>query len=252
MKRIGIITQARVSSSRLPGKILLPLGQSTALDLHLKRLSLVPDVDEFCVATTHEADANEIINIARRHKWQVYQGNLNDVLDRFYQAARNLKLDVVLRLTSDCPLIDPTMVNSVIREFLAGDYDYGSNWMVQRLPEGQSVEIMTFKSLEKAWNEAKLKSEREHVTPYIWKNSDQKGGHIFKALSVSYPKDYSSYRMTLDYQRDLDLIRQLVNIAGEDASFEEYMSILIARPELAAINSRIEKLEGYQKSLQND
>lgn len=250
--KIGLITQARISSSRLPAKVLMPLASATVLDLHLKRLSRVTRANVFCVATTLEPDSSKIIDIAEHHGWSAFQGSTDDVLDRFYQAAKFNKLDIVIRLTSDCPLIDPGLVDDLIQKFTQGSYDYGSNCLVPTLPDGQSAEIFTFSALEKSWRNATLTSEREHVTPYLWKNSDVKGGHLFKALALRFDKDLSDFRMTLDHPDDLKVISELVRICGEDADLATYVQTLFDNQQLRAVNSRYARNEGYNKSLRAD
>lgn len=247
--KIMLITQARIASTRLPGKVLLPLGSGTILHMHLNRLRRCQRVDIFMVATTNEPDSGKILGVAQSCGFQYYQGSVDDVLDRFYQAAKPFNPDCVVRVTSDCPLIDPGLVDDLVEKFLAADVDYASNCLQPNLPDGMDCEVFRFSVLERAWREAKLDSEREHVTPYIWKNSNLKGGQIFSALAVEYGQNRSHIRLTIDQSEDYAVLKNLVERCGERASLDEYVK---AYPEYARINSHIKTNEGYETSLKKD
>lgn len=240
------ITQARFSSSRLPGKVLLELGSATVLDLHLKRVKKSKLINKFIVATTNEAESTEIEKIANRHEFDCFHGDLNDVLDRFYRACASSKPDYVVRITSDCPLIDPTLIDDLISKFLEAKVDYAANSLVPTLPDGMDAEIFSFSALETAWKEATKKSEREHVTPYI------RDCGKYKTLSVQYPLDYGKYRLTLDTPEDYEVLKKLVDVCGEDANLEEYVSYLSRHEEILKLNSNYERNEGLKKSLKED
>jgi spore coat polysaccharide biosynthesis protein SpsF len=177
--RIVLITQARIGSTRFPNKVTMPLGTSTLLGVHLERVKKAKMVTACVVATTNEDGVNVITGIAQHSGVSVYQGNLNDVLDRFYQAALPFKPDYVVRVTSDCPLLDANLIDAVIELTIKEKADYGANILIEEFPDGQDVEVFTFSALQKAWEEAVLPSEREHVTPYIRNNSSVKGGGDF-------------------------------------------------------------------------
>lgn len=240
------ITQARYSSSRLPGKVLKPLGTATVLDLHLKRIKRSKLINQFVVATTNEAESVEIELIAKKNQFNCFHGSLDDVLDRFYQAAKKFQPDYVLRLTSDCPLIDSFYIDDLINKFLEKKVDYASNCLKPTLPDGMDAEIFTFLSLETAWKEAKKKSEREHVTPFI------RDCGKFKIESVEYPFDFGKFRLTLDTVEDYDLLLKIVQKVGEDATMKDYVHCLIKNPEWLKLNSKYERNEGLKKSLQED
>lgn len=244
--KIVAITQARFSSSRLPGKILKPLGNSTVLDLHLKRIKKSQLIDHFVVATTNESESREIELIATRNNFACFHGSLDDVLDRFYQAAKDFQADYVVRLTSDCPLIDSFYIDDLIKKCLEEKVDYAANCLNPTLPDGMDAEVFSFKALEAAWKESTKNSEREHVTPYI-RNCGK-----FKIFSVEYPLDLGKFRLTLDTQEDYELIKKLVDKIGENASTQEYIQCLIKNPEWVKINSKYERNEGLKKSLQED
>lgn len=243
---IVAVTQARFSSSRLPGKVLKNLGNQTVLGLHLNRIKKAKLINSIIVATTTEAESEEIEKIALSNGAGCFHGDLNDVLDRFYQAVVGLKPDYVVRVTSDCPLIDPVLIDDMILKFLKQKCDYAANCIQPTLPDGMDAEIFTFTSLERAWKEATKKSEREHVTPYIRESGE------FSTYSVEYGYDWGGIRMTLDTQEDYQVLSALVEACGEDAPVESYVKYLKAHPEIMEVNSIYERNEGYKKSLQED
>lgn len=253
MEKLNIVavTQARINSTRFPNKVLLPLGDTTLLGLHLERISKAKLVDQIVVATTFENDAHLIFDIANKHLVKVFQGSTEDVLDRFYKAVVYLKPDYVVRLTSDCPLLDPDLIDFVIQETINQKADYGSNTFGENFPDGQDIEVFQFSVLEKAWNEATLKSDREHVTPYIRNNTDLKGGKIFKGCSINAPNNYNHVRMTVDEPADLKCIETLVEKLGTTASWNIYCNYIIQNINLFD-NQDIIRNEGYLKALKND
>lgn len=246
------ITQARIGSSRLPAKVLKDIGGITLLELHLRRLMQSRLINKIVVATTLEEGVEAICNIATALELTFYQGSVNDVLDRYYQAATPFKPDYVVRITADCPLLDATVVDEVIQTAINSKADYVSNGLEQTFPDGLDVEVFTFAALEKAWNEAHLLSDREHVTPYIWRNSSFKGGNIFTSKNVFCNKSLGGFRLTVDEPADLEVIRELVERLGSDRPWMEYIDLLEATPEIRKINGAIERNEGYKKSLDKD
>lgn len=250
--KILLISQARVSSSRLPAKVLKPLGRSTVLGVHLSRLKKSKLVTDFIVATVDEPGVEEIVGEAQRNGFGFFKGSLMDVLDRFYQASLIHHPDVVVRVTSDCPLIDVKLVDDLIEKFLMGNVDYASNCLEPNLPDGMDCEVFKFSALETAWRNAKLSSEREHVTPYIWKNLDIKGGNKFSGMAISYELNLSRLRLTLDQIEDYNFISQIVDGCGEESSLEEILIFLKEHPDLLSFNSKIMANEGYFRSLEKD
>lgn len=244
--KILAITQARFSSSRLPGKVLKTLGDATVLDLHLKRIKKSKLINQFVVATTDEPESKEIDLIAQRNDFGCFHGSLEDVLDRFYQAAKVIQPDYIVRLTSDCPLIDSFYIDDLIEKFLDKKVDYAANCLNPTLPDGMDAEIFTFAALETAWKEAMKKSEREHVTPFI------RDCGKFLIESVEYPLELGKFRLTLDTQEDYELIKKLVAQIGEDGTTQEYIQCLIKNPEWLEINSKFKRNEGYTKSIKGD
>lgn len=246
-----IITQARTGSTRLPGKVLMKINDQELLAIHLERLAKSKQADQVIVATTTNEEDVLIETLSTNLGYTVYRGSEGDVLDRFYQSCKNLQPEWVVRVTSDCPLIDAELIDAVIRQATESDVDYCSNTLIENYPDGQDIEVFKFSALEKAWSEARLNSEREHVTPFIRTNCDFKGGTVFKAGNFPCPGDYSKIRMTVDEQKDFDLIEKLISEIGTDRSWMEYTQYIIDH-QLYRINSDIERNEGYYKSVRKD
>ena len=179
------------------------------------------------------------------------RGSESDVLDRFYQAVKDKSADWIVRVTSDCPLIDPELVDDVIRFAQDNNTDYCSNGFVENYPDGQDVEVFKFSALKLAWENALLKSEREHVTPYIRNNSDFNNGNLFKAINFPCDSDFSKIRMTVDEQRDFDLMEILIHQLGTDKTWLTYTNFIIEN-DLTKVNGQIIRNEGFLKSLKND
>lgn len=249
--KVLLITQARIGSTRLPGKVLLPIGEETLLSVHLKRLRKCKMINQIVVATTFEDGVDRLIDICKDSEVDYYQGSLEDVLDRFYQAAVQYRPDWVVRVTSDCPLLDSRVVDQVVREALKRNVDYCANIITEDFPDGQDVEVFKFSALQRAWKEATLKSEREHVTPFIRNNSDLKGGEFFTAYDVKCHSNFNSIRMTVDEKADLIAIRRLIEELGITSTWEEYVEYIIKHTDSIG-NTDIVRNEGYQKSLTKD
>lgn len=250
--KILAITQARYGSSRLPAKVLRTVGERTLLEIHLERILLSKRITKLIVATTNEDGAEYIINIAKKKNVDFFQGSVDDVLSRFYHAAKPETPDYIVRITSDCPLVDPVIIDMVIDECVKSDFDYVSNTMNPTYPDGIDVEVFKFSALEQAFNEASLKSDREHVTPYIWRNSSYKGGGIFKSNNIENSIDYSSYRITVDTEEDFQVIKFLIENLGVNKSWIEYVNFLDKNKHIKDINKQYKRNEGYTKSLLND
>lgn len=250
--KVLAITQARYGSTRLPAKVLKEVNGETLLELHLRRILQAKNVTKLKVATTTEDGADKIVEIAHRVGVETYKGSVDDVLERFYFTALPEKPDYIVRITSDCPLIDPVEIDNVIETCIKGAYDYVSNTLIPTFPDGVDCECFKFAALEKAYKEAKLQSEREHVTPYIKNNSSVKGGTLFKSFNVVNEEDYSSYRITVDTQEDFDLIKNLIEKVGNDKNWKEYVTYLQNNKEVFDLNSMHTRDEGYAKSIAND
>ena len=249
--KVLLITQARIGSTRLPGKVLLPIGEETLLSVHLNRLRECTTINQIVVATTFEVGVESLLDICRESEVDFHQGSLEDVLDRFYQASVKYQPDWVIRVTSDCPLLDSRVVDQVVSKAIESDVDYCANIITEDFPDGQDVEAFKFSALERAWKEATLKSEREHVTPYIRNNSDLKGGELFTAHDVKCHSNFNSIRMTVDEKADLNAIRKLIDELGISSTWEEYAEYIIKHYDSIG-NTDIIRNEGYQKSLTKD
>jgi spore coat polysaccharide biosynthesis protein SpsF len=250
--KILAISQARLGSTRLAGKILKEVGGRTMLSRHIERIQRSELIDQLIVATTISPLDNVLESILKEMGIACFRGDENNVLDRFYQAALSYNPDYVVRLTSDCPLIDPTVIDSVIAFALKTGCDYVSNTLEPSFPDGQDVEIFTFPALTKAWKEAGLLSEKEHVTPYIWKNSSLKGGTLFTSANYKAERDFSSVRITLDEQSDLLVLQQLIQALGDNAGWKEYAEYYMSHPDIRRHNETIERNAGFKNSELNE
>lgn len=254
MKTLAII-QARMTSTRLPGKILMEINGCSLLEINLRRVAKAQRIDKLVVATTtHPAD-DKTAEAVKKLGFEVFRGDENDVLDRFYQAVRQQpeQPEYVVRLTADCPLIDAAMIDAIVRRTVENQLDCCSNILDPHYPDGQDVEVFKTSALNKAWQEAKLPSEREHVTPFIWKNSTFKGGNLF--ISENYnevDKNYGHLRMTVDELSDYKLILTLIEKLGIDLTWREYADYIEQNGEIREINKNQTRNEGLTKSLQAD
>ena len=246
-----LITQARSGSTRLPGKVLKEVDGKTLLQIHLERLKKCLKVDEIIVVTTVNSEDEIIYNNALEWGFTAFRGSELNVLDRFYQSLKDKKPDWVVRVTSDCPLLDPVLVDAIVNFAQNNSYDYVSNALIEHFPDGQDVEVFKFSALKNAWENATLKSELEHVTPYIRNNADGKGDDIFSAMNYACKDNYSHIRMTVDEQRDFDLIQYIIKQLGTDKSWLDYTKYIIQN-DLTKINDKIIRNQGFIKSLKND
>ena len=248
MKIIAII-QARLGSTRLPGKVLLDIEGKTVLEHVIDRVRSSKCIDDIVVATTIQKEDLKIVNLCSNNGTSIYCGSENDVLDRFYQAARLFHADNIVRITSDCPLIDPFLIDKVIKLHLKEKADYTSNTLKETYPDGQDVEIFTFEALKESWKKANLTSEREHVTPYMRKNQ------AFKRINLGSKVDLSKKRWTLDNPEDYVFIKTVYkNLYNKNHFFDmdEILKFLNNNPEIESINQSIGRNEGYLKSLKED
>ena len=247
-----LITQARYGSTRLPGKVLKKIKSKTLLQIQLERLLTIKDIDRVVVATsTNELD-QQIVDECNRLGVESYRGSETDVLDRFYRCALNYKPKYIIRVTSDCPLLDPKLVQTIIGEMKKGGYDYYSNIYEEKFPDGQDVEIMKLSVLKDAWEKAELPSEKEHVTPFIRKNNSLVGGNLYSAGFLTNEKDYHHVRMTVDEEKDFQVISKLIHDLGDDKSWETYTQHYLNTPEIKELNQMIIRNEGYLKSMKKD
>lgn len=241
--KVVAITQARCGSTRFPDKILKKINGQSLLEIHVKRILQSKKLDQLIIATTTNPNDAQIGAVAKDLGVQVTFGSEDDVLDRFYQAAKGQEIDYVVRLTSDCPLIDPQLLDEVIQLAIDNESDYASNVMPPVFPDGQDIEVFKFSALEQAWREAKLPSDREHVTPFIRNNSECNGGHLFKAHALGGAFNYEHIRMTVDEPVDLEVIKALIEAVGTDKDWLTYTNYLVDNPDIQA-NAHIIRNEG--------
>lgn len=249
---VVVVTQARLGSTRLPNKVLLKIENKTLLQIHIDRIKQAEQVDDIIIATTIEKTDDVIANLAESLGVKYHRGSENDVLDRFYQTVKAIRPDFIVRLTSDCPLIDPKLIDDIILRAKEEDLDYYANIIEERYPDGQDIEVLKFSALEKAWEEAILKSDREHVTPYVRNNSSYKGGILFKSNNHGLEENYNHVRLTVDEPPDLEVIRLIVNELGFDKDWKTYADYYLNNPGIKALNDKITRNEGYQKSVDED
>jgi spore coat polysaccharide biosynthesis protein SpsF len=227
MKVVAII-QARMASTRLPGKVLLDIGGRTMLERVIMRTRFASLVHEVAVATTTAAGDDQLATACEALDAPAVRGSEDDVLDRYRQAAAHFDADAIVRITSDCPLIDPSLIDQVVAAFLAERPDYASNILHRSYPRGLDTEVVSRTALERAWHEAAGPQYRAHVTPYVYLHPKE-----FKLVSVSGRDDFSDHRWTVDTQIDLDVVRDIYAAAGnrDDLSWTETLALVQARPD---------------------
>lgn len=239
--KIGAIIQARMGSTRLPEKVMKNLQGKTVLDHVIERVKQSKLIDEIIIATTtHERDA-VIESEALRCGVKAFRGSEDDVLSRYYYAAKENNLDVVVRITSDCPLIDPIVLDEIIDFYLENNYEIVSNassdLLTRTYPRGLDTEVFSFKVLEHAFDHAEEKYQREHVTPFIYENTNQ-------AFYYKNSVDYSKYRWTLDTDEDLELISKVYGHlyhGVHDFYLSDIVKLFEKMPDLYGINAHIEQ-----------
>lgn len=250
---IGAIIQARMGSTRLPGKVLRNILDKPMLWHLIKRLQKSNLIEKILIATTRNEIDHAIIKVAQETGVDYFTGNENDVLDRYYQTAKEFHIDPVVRITADCPLIDPKVTDRTISYYVKnnGMVDYVSNAMPPTYPDGLDTEVFSFAALEKAWKDAKTQSEREYVTAYIWKNKQ-----IFRVANVVNEDDLSYMRWTVDEDKDFlfvtEIYKGLYKNEGNIFYMEDIVNFVKTNPELLSINQGIKRNEGYIKSLQQE
>lgn len=233
-RKVGIIVQARMGSTRLPGKVIKIINGKPMLQILIERLKKMRLCDEIIIATTGNKNDDIIAKISRDLGVQVYRGEENDVLKRYYYAAKDNKLDVIVRVTSDCPLADPFLIDAMIQKFLSYDnVDYLSNTLKRTFPRGFDVEVFRFEALEKAFKYAHKQYQRKHVTPYI---------HEFlNCLDYTCDTDASSFRVTVDTAEDFELVSKIFADLNDIPliRYRDVIRLLNKKPELVSINSGV-------------
>lgn len=244
---IAVIIQARMGSTRLPGKVLKLIYGQPVLWHVINRVKKSKYISKIVVATTDGKEDNEIYEYCIKNGFDVFRGSSEDVLDRYYQCSKKFKCKSIVRITADCPLHDANVIDKVIETYLRGDYDYVSNTFKYTYPDGLDTEVFSFNVLEETWKNAKLASEREHVTPYMKSNG------LYKKSNVTSDKEYPIYRLTLDYDEDYEFIRKIYEGIGKlDFRLDDVIKFLNKNPELLKLNENYKINEGYIKSLNED
>jgi len=246
---LGIL-QARASSRRLPGKVLKPILGRPMLERQIERLRRARRMDKLVVATSTDASDNPVAALCRALAVDCFRGSLDDVLDRFYQAARPHAPRAVVRLTGDCPLADPGVIDELIDRHVAGDFDYTSNTIERSYPDGLDAEVMELRCLEAAWREAALPSEREHVTPFIYHHPER-----FRLGRLVQSPDLSRLRWVVDEPEDFAFISAIYEaLYLEKPAFgtADVLALLERRPDIAGLMGHAATNEGYQRSLSAD
>jgi len=249
---IVTVMQTRLGSSRLPGKTMLPLAGKPLFIRQLERMKAARLCGTLVVATTKEPADDTIEAVCIQEDIPCFRGHASDLLDRHYRLAKLYEADIVLKIPSDCPLIDPRVIDKVIRCFLDNRhlYDYVSNLHPATYPDGNDVEIMSFKTLEQAWRQAKRSFEREHTTPYIWERPDSfRIGNVVMDDGL----DYSLvHRWTIDYAEDYQFIRAVYDELYEEDnlfSMDSILELLQRRKDIYSINSRWAGVNWYRNHL---
>lgn len=249
---ITAIIQARMLSTRLPGKMLMKILGKTVLWHVVQSVKRSKKIEKIVIATSTDKSDDPIVKECNENTINVFRGNLENVLDRYYNAAKKNNATTIIRITGDCPLIDAKVVDELIDLFEKKNYDYASNNNPPSYPHGLDAEVFSFNSLETAWKEAKLNSELEHVTPYIRKSPNK-----FRIGNKSYKENLSELRWTLDYKTDFDAISRIYSELGDRGinhkfNWLDVLQIVRDHPDINQINSGFDRLEGYKKSVKND
>jgi len=239
-----------MSSTRLPGKVLMKVNGNSLLNIHVKRVSKSKLVKKHIIAISNNPSDDILEKYCIENNLNYFRGSEENVLDRFYQIVNKENPDIVVRLTADCPLIDSVIIDKCISLFLSDNVDYLSNTLSLSFPDGLDVEVIAANALKKTWSCAELKSDLEHVTPYIYKNSNFKGGKIFKAINFENENDTSNYRITVDEFDDFLLIEKLIINLGEDKRWQDYINYIECNKLFR--NLKYKRNEGYDNSLKND
>ncbi len=248
--KIVIVVQARTGSTRLPNKVLLPARGKPILLRQLERIQHATAFDELIVATTTDKSDDPIRALCKEANIKCFSGHPTDLLDRHYQAARQAKADVVVKIPSDCPLIDSSVIDKVINYYKenADKFDYVSNLHPATYPDGNDVEVMPMAQIEIAWREAKKDYEREHTTPFFWEQPERfRIGNVVWETGLNYSM---SHRFTIDYPEDYEFIKrvydELYTETNPNFSLNEILKLLEEKPEIYNINAKFAGVNWYR------
>lgn len=240
------IIQARTGSTRLPGKVLKEIAGVPMLEYQVNRLKQAKRIDKIVIATTTNSEDDRVEQLCRKLKIDCFRGSVDDVLDRYYQCIQNYsEYDSIIRITGDCPLVDPKVVDQVISLFEKGDYDYANNVQPDTFPDGMDVEIFKRSVIEQSAKQAKSDFEREHLNEYVLNNKNFSKGNL-KAET-----DYSDYRLTVDNQEDFEVIEFLIKNSQPDSGYLDYVLLLDQHPEVRDKNAHIKRNEYAFRPIKN-
>lgn len=249
-KLIAAIIQARMGSTRLPAKVTKEIMGKPMLWHIITRLRHSKRLEKIVIATTEREEDKIIVDITKEVGIDFYCGSSEDVLDRYYQAAKIFNVDPIVRITADCPLIDPEIVDKIVDYYFKSACDYVTNTLKPTMPDGLDTEVFSFRALERTWIEAKKPSEREHVTPYIYNHPE-----LFKIGNYTSDVDLSDMRWSVDEEADYKFVAEVYKSLYKDGAIfymNDILDLLSKRPELKDLNKNIKRNEGYIKSLEAD
>ena len=242
------IIQARTQSKRFPKKILRKINKNySVIEFLVKRISISKKINKIVIATSRNKKDLYLANLMKKNNLNVYRGSEKNVLDRFYKVGIKYNAKYIVRITADCPLIDANLLDNMINIFIKKKIDFLSNVNPASFPDGMDIEIMKMSTLKKAWKNAKLKLEKEHVTKYIYNNKD------FKQYNLPYKSNYSHVRLTIDYPEDLMVIKNIVNHFSPNIFFslDKIIDLYKKKPNLFFKNKKFIRNEGLVQNLFN-
>jgi len=247
---IGVILQARMGSSRLPGKVLKEINGMTSIEFQINRIKKAKNINKIILATTTESVDDPIEKLCQKHDILFFRGSEQDVLARYYDCAKAHELSSIVRLTADCPLVDPSVIDLVITSYLEKNVDYCSNTVppeTSKWPDGSDVEVFSFEILELAYKNASEEADREHVTFYFWKKNFDK----FNTYQLPNHKNWANYRFTVDHPEDYDAVRLIVDqfYQNNQPNFDtrDIINFLDSQPEIKALNNKFSFGEGWKE-----
>jgi len=245
---IGCILQARMSSTRFPGKIMMTVKNRPIIDYVITQLQYSKNIEQIVIATTNNQIDDILIEYAKKKLIPIFRGSEEDVLDRYYNCAKKFNFSSIVRITSDNPLVDPEIIDNAIEKFKSGDFDFISTEHPPTLPQGYAVEVFSFEALKNSWKNAKKKSEREHVSPYMYNNPQ-----LFKLHNIEFKNDLNHIRCTLDRKNDFVFLEKIILEQKEQPILlKDVLDFVKKNPKLIEINNSYPKNEGYLNSVQND
>lgn len=252
LPKIVTVIQARMGSSRLPGKVMLPLAGKPLILRMYERVSYSKFAGEIVIAATEDSSDNDLVKLCQQNKINVFRGHSLDLLDRHYKTAKKFNAEAVIKIPSDCPLIDPEIIDKVILYYISNreKFDFVSNLHPPSYPDGNDVEIMSFEALENAWLNAKKDFEREHTTPYIWENPDKfRIGNVLWETGLDFSM---THRFTIDYKEDYEFINKVYEElydVNNRFGLKDILFLLENKPLIKKINEMYAGVNWYRNHL---